>query len=61
MITEKQHQHNKSKENIEMLKKLAEARKDIPLSEEQKEKRRLKTQEKYDNGTATFGFPKMEV
>jgi very-short-patch-repair endonuclease len=27
-------------------------------SKEQKEKRRIKTKEKYDNGTATFGFPK---
>ena len=27
-------------------------------AKEQKEKRRMKTKEKYDNGTATFGFPK---
>ena len=27
-------------------------------AKEQREKRRMKTKEKYDNGTATFGFPK---
>jgi hypothetical protein len=43
MVTKKQYKFRTSKENIEMLKRLAEARIGIPLSEEHKVKLKGKT------------------